>query len=299
MNFSYYVYVIYNTANNKMYFGFTNNVHKRWARHKKDIKDHTHHNEHLQRAWELYGPENFKFRIISGLYTENQALSLETIYINLYKSTGRLYNMAPGGIGGDRGIEARKKISQAKLGQHHTEGSKQKMSEGQIRVAKRGNEHRNSIVSIKHLAFGEYKTARKWSEDARCIVTHSLIKNRIKLGWPMEKSITTPNLIDLLQKYKAFGEEKTLVEWIKDPRCNISVEGFRKRLKSKRYSIEEIISNPRTDTAIRHRAFGEEKTKREWVQDFRCIVSYSVLNDRLKRKWDVEKSLTTPTINRR
>lgn len=45
-----------------------------------------------------------------------------------------------------------------------------------------------------------------------------------------------------------------------------------------------------------HAAFGETKTIREWSEDPRCVVDYETLRSRLKRKEDVEKSITTPLM---
>lgn len=44
-------------------------------------------------------------------------------------------------------------------------------------------------------------------------------------------------------------------------------------------------------------AFGETKPLWAWAQDARCLVSYQVLYLRLRRKWDLEKALTTPLPN--
>lgn len=58
------IYTITNVLNNKMYIGFANNIHKRWIRHKKDLKSNVHHCKHLQDAWNKYGKKNFKFEIL-------------------------------------------------------------------------------------------------------------------------------------------------------------------------------------------------------------------------------------------
>lgn len=42
-------------------------------------------------------------------------------------------------------------------------------------------------------------------------------------------------------------------------------------------------------------AFGETKTRQQWVRDCRCVVSYSALKDRMKVSgWDAETAITTP-----
>jgi hypothetical protein len=41
-------------------------------------------------------------------------------------------------------------------------------------------------------AFGEDKSLIEWSEDKRCSVSYSAVKNRLKLGWNNEKAISHP-----------------------------------------------------------------------------------------------------------
>lgn len=58
------VYKITNKANNKIYVGSSNNIKYRWSQHKTQLKNKTHKNSHLQRAWNLYGENSFIFEII-------------------------------------------------------------------------------------------------------------------------------------------------------------------------------------------------------------------------------------------
>lgn len=58
------VYKITNQVNGKIYVGSSNNVKNRWGQHKRKLNEQCHGNAHLQRAWDLYGGENFVFEII-------------------------------------------------------------------------------------------------------------------------------------------------------------------------------------------------------------------------------------------
>jgi len=58
------IYQIKNKENGKIYIGSTKNWNKRKARHIKDLKNESHHNIVLQRAWKKYGEEAFDFSII-------------------------------------------------------------------------------------------------------------------------------------------------------------------------------------------------------------------------------------------
>jgi len=51
------------TCNDKLYIGSSNNIRKRWRRHINDLNGNKHINIHLQRAFDKYGINNFKFEI--------------------------------------------------------------------------------------------------------------------------------------------------------------------------------------------------------------------------------------------
>lgn len=38
----------------------------------------------------------------------------------------------------------------------------------------------------------EAKTLPQWADDPRCVVTYAILRNRIRRGWPFQKSMTTP-----------------------------------------------------------------------------------------------------------
>jgi hypothetical protein len=44
-------------------------------------------------------------------------------------------------------------------------------------------------------AFGENRTITQWSRDEKCVVSLSVLKNRIHCGWDAEKALTTPKRI--------------------------------------------------------------------------------------------------------
>lgn len=58
------VYVIKNIKNGKPYFGSAENFNIRFSEHKSELCKGCHYNDHLQRAWDKYGSENFKFEPI-------------------------------------------------------------------------------------------------------------------------------------------------------------------------------------------------------------------------------------------
>ena len=47
-----------------MYIGESTDIYKRWNSHIRNQKNKSHHSYKLQKDWNLYGEQNFKFKII-------------------------------------------------------------------------------------------------------------------------------------------------------------------------------------------------------------------------------------------
>ncbi len=97
-----------------------------------------------------------------------------------------------------------------------------------------------------------------------------------------------------LKTLTAFGETKTLREWIADPRCQLLRPGnIPQRLKAG-MTPEDAISAP---ARLTYTAFGETKTVPEWASDPRCVVTASTLNQRIRDGVDVETAITSSWCN--
>jgi hypothetical protein len=60
-----------------------------------------------------------------------------------------------------------------------------------VSTTKNMNNRRNSVFLT---AFDETKTMSEWSRDTRCVVAYHTVKQRVhKLGWPVERALTTPS----------------------------------------------------------------------------------------------------------
>ena len=168
-------------------------------------------------------------------------------------------------------------------------------------------------------AFGETKTVVEWSKDHRCQVCYSSLYQRIsRLKWDPEVALTTaaqaqrpgakkpgpgkgkgfPHIgSGKGEKVTAFGETKTVREWAKDHRCQVSLGCLKGRLKFK-WEPETAMTTPLISKreARRFTAFGETKTAAEWAKDPRCRVPRGVLKARLyMHRWEPEAALTTFT----
>lgn len=58
------IYTITNKINGKIYVGKTYNFFNRKSQHKCALRENTHENRHLQRAWNTYGEDSFIFEIL-------------------------------------------------------------------------------------------------------------------------------------------------------------------------------------------------------------------------------------------
>ena len=92
------IYEIVNVVNNKRYIGLSTNVYRRWREHINALMSNTHHNAHLQSAWNKYKQYNFKFNIIEQC--KKECLSDREIYwIAYYDSFNNGYNNTVGSDG--------------------------------------------------------------------------------------------------------------------------------------------------------------------------------------------------------
>lgn len=96
------IYKIVNLTNKKIYIGSAKNLIKRWKRHLTDLKNKTHHNIHLQRAWEKYGSDSFIFEIIEYVPDVTKLYEREQHYIDILKPFNlNGYNIGKQSSGGD------------------------------------------------------------------------------------------------------------------------------------------------------------------------------------------------------
>lgn len=129
-----YIYLLKNNINNKLYIGQTiNGFDKRYM---GNIALNTH-NDHLKKAIEKYGIDNFTInKEFDIAYNKEDLDLLEDMYIKLYETTNSDYgyNKQFGGSHGKPSEESRRKMSEARkgntnmLGHTHTEEAKRKMS---------------------------------------------------------------------------------------------------------------------------------------------------------------------------
>jgi len=80
------IYVIKNMKNNKIYIGSSVDLKKREREHFYVLTNNSHHNKHLQKAWNKYGKENFKFDILVYISNIEELRHQELLYIKLFNA---------------------------------------------------------------------------------------------------------------------------------------------------------------------------------------------------------------------
>ena len=136
-----YIYIIENKLNGDCYVGKSNDVERRWKKHRSSVKDG---NTHLSRAMRRHGIENFEIRVVDEHDDEMYALqTLEPMWIQRLRESGvGLYNMTDGGegiVGLEFSEEHRRKLSEAaKLRDNSNRGPLSEETKRKIAESNRG-----------------------------------------------------------------------------------------------------------------------------------------------------------------
>lgn len=107
----------------------------------------------------------------------------------------------------------------------------------------RKKEAQNRKTSINLTAFGETKCMTAWAEDERCVVGFDRLRDRIAEGWDGYEAITTIQKDSKEINLTAFGETKSMTNWLKDERCIVKRDALRDRFR-KGWKHEDCISVP-------------------------------------------------------
>lgn len=102
------IYCIENTINNKKYIRLSRDIRRRWNEHKSELRNNNHDNVYLQRAWNVYGEDSFRFNIIE-LCEPCELCDKEQYYIVKYHTLSHEhgYNLTSGG---ERAATTNKKV---------------------------------------------------------------------------------------------------------------------------------------------------------------------------------------------
>lgn len=91
------IYAIRNVVNGKVYVGSAVNLRIRWKNHRNGLIKQTHHNRHLQGAFNKYGESNLQFIVLEFVSDVNSLVNREQVHIDSHQAANKKYgyNLAP------------------------------------------------------------------------------------------------------------------------------------------------------------------------------------------------------------
>lgn len=75
------IYMIYCIPNGRAYIGQSKRIARRWVEHKRELRNNSHHCNHLQACYNKYGKDKFTFHVLKN--SEDRLNELEQDYINM------------------------------------------------------------------------------------------------------------------------------------------------------------------------------------------------------------------------
>lgn len=152
------IYMIKNKINGNIYIGQAADIYERWREHISLLRRGKHVNNHLQRAWNKYGDDNFEFSIVEEC-SENALNDREIYWITEYDSYHNGYNQTLGG-GGVRGFkhdeETKQRISESLKGENAPWYGKQRSEETKVKVGQASKERWSNPEN--HPMYGKHHT---------------------------------------------------------------------------------------------------------------------------------------------
>jgi len=188
---SFYIYLIHDIINNKVYVGKAKNPHKRWNKHIKIANGNREKEKfYIHRAISKYGVDNFIFSIIQTLYNENEANMAETYWIKFYQSnnTHYGYNQTEGGEGVSGRMVSkitRQKQREKALGRKHNEETLKFMSGNNNHCSKLNF---NQVNEIRYY-FNHLKQSLKFLSETYKVSSRTIARVVYNQDWYDEKYI--------------------------------------------------------------------------------------------------------------
>jgi hypothetical protein len=115
-------------------------------------------------------------------------------------------------------------------------------------------DNRDSRSTLYIEAWGEKKHIKDWIKDERCVVDEGCLRDRIlKRNVPAEIAMSTkpdkgktlwanPDAKKKTYFFELDGEEKSILQWSKDPRCKVKYLTLKYRLLKKGMSLSNALS---------------------------------------------------------
>lgn len=183
------IYQIMNKVNNKIYVGSAVDIKQRWNKHKSLLRKKIHANDHLQKAWILYGEDIFQFNVLEKCNKEN-LIQKEQYYLDLLNPEYNICKIAGNCLGVKHLEETKRKQSLALKDYNNNPEIRQKKSlmmigeNNPIFGAKRSTEVKQKISETRirlNLSKGENHPlfGKHHSEETKKKISASLKGNRL------------------------------------------------------------------------------------------------------------------------
>jgi len=175
------VYQIKNVENGYSYIGSAANLRKRCIQHVWDLNNKKHCNPQLQKVWNKYGGDVFRFYVLEELETTEALLEREQFFLDTLLPEYNVCPIAGSAKGRVPTPEHRENLRQSLLGKRHSEERRRVNREASL---KKYAERPDIIERIRLSLTGKKQsdeTKRKRAETAR--------KNRRERSWLYPNSV--------------------------------------------------------------------------------------------------------------
>jgi len=266
------IYKIINIKTGKVYIGSAKDIKQRWRDHRYQLRHNKHGCKYLQRSWNKYGEENFKFEIIEIINDPKDLIVREQYWIDHYQS----YKPENGYNGNIK--------ANSRLGTKHSDKTKILMSISQ-KGKKLSPEHKANLSAYKStpemkIKIGE-ETRKRWLDPETRAMMISNMKGKTK----SPKHCAKISAFKSGQKHTPETRERMselTKEYWKDPiaRSNMIMgQTGRKVSPEGKIRMSEIIKNRWNNPEIRNRMIdsirkklndpeykrkASERTKNQW-----------------------------------
>lgn len=149
----YYIYVIHNKIDLKIYVGQSRRPSYRWSGHKSYARNNP--KLKINKAMHEYGIDNFSFQVIEEWETVREVDQAEEFWIEFFKSKNEEfgYNVQSGGASNNTSLKTREKIRKSLLGIKHTPERIAKARLSRRRGLRPWNKETKGLMKSNHGSF--------------------------------------------------------------------------------------------------------------------------------------------------
>jgi len=134
------IYKIRNITNNHFYVGSTKDSWKRFWYHRRDLNKGVHTCIPLQRAWDKYGEDFFKFEIVEKVSSSEELYPAEQRWLDKHHGTDYCYNLS------NQADTPTRNISE-ELRQRLSEATKEQWKHSDPRTGKKHSSETRALIS--------------------------------------------------------------------------------------------------------------------------------------------------------